>query len=137
MGSIQAHESRINRSVKRNKEKAFQVKDVVPKYNNSDRVMIPGRRRGGYRGRGHGTRKGCNRNEEQRQFGVQSSNKANIQCYHCKKFDHVKADYWTNIPSDQKTVEVWFIDSSCLNHMTGLKPVFKELNEGEKLRSYK
>ncbi|KAL0551708.1 hypothetical protein IC582_010797 [Cucumis melo] len=77
------------------------------------------------------------------------------------KFGHVKVDCWyknqrvnfaaeneafenngkgenklfmTNIPSDQKTAEVWFIDSSCLNHMTGLKPVFKELNEGEKLK---
>ncbi|KAA0066378.1 retrovirus-related Pol polyprotein from transposon TNT 1-94 [Cucumis melo var. makuwa] len=40
----------------------------------------------------------------------------------------------TNIPSDQKTLEAWFIDGGCSNHMTGLKPVFKELNEGEKLK---
>ena len=40
----------------------------------------------------------------------------------------------TNILSDQKTAEVWFIDSGCSNHMTGLKPIFKELNEGEKLK---
>ena len=80
--------------MERNKQKAFQVKDVVPKYNDSDRVMTRGRGRGGYHGRGRGTGKGCNRNEEQRQFRVQSSNKANIQCYHCKKFGHVKADCW-------------------------------------------
>ncbi|KAA0045239.1 putative gag-pol polyprotein, identical [Cucumis melo var. makuwa] len=118
MGSLEAHESRINRSMERNEEKAFQ-------------------------------------------FGVQSSNNANIQCYHCKKFGHGKADCWsknqranfaaeneasenngkgenkhfmTNIPSNQKTAEVWFIDSDCSNHMTGLKPVFKEFNEGEKLK---
>ncbi|KAA0061308.1 UBN2 domain-containing protein [Cucumis melo var. makuwa] len=42
--------------------------------------------------------------------------------------------FMTNIPSDQKTAEVWFIDSGCSNHMTCLKPVFKELNEGEKLK---
>ncbi|KAA0060403.1 Retrovirus-related Pol polyprotein from transposon TNT 1-94 [Cucumis melo var. makuwa] len=42
--------------------------------------------------------------------------------------------FMTNIPSDQKTAEVWFIDSGCSNHMAGLKPVFKELNEGEKLK---
>ncbi|TYK12579.1 Retrovirus-related Pol polyprotein from transposon TNT 1-94 [Cucumis melo var. makuwa] len=41
--------------------------------------------------------------------------------------------FMTNIPSDQKTAEAWFIDSGCSNHMTGLKSVFKELNEGEKL----
>ena len=35
---------------------------------------------------------------------------------------------------DQKTAEVWFIDNGCSNHMKGLKPVFKELNEGEKLK---
>ncbi|KAL0558913.1 hypothetical protein IC582_003500 [Cucumis melo] len=161
MGSLQAHESRINISMEKNKEKAFKVKDVVPKYNDSDCVMTQGQGSGGYRSRGRGTGKGCNQNEEQRQFGVQSSNKANIQCYHCKKFGHVKADCWyknqranfteqneasenngkgenklfmINIPSDQKTTEVWFIDSGHLNHMTGLKPVFKELNEGEKLK---
>ncbi|TYK12002.1 UBN2 domain-containing protein [Cucumis melo var. makuwa] len=94
MGSLQAHESRINRSMERNEEKAFQVKDVVLKYNDSDRVTTRGRGRGGYRGRGCGIEKGCNQNEEQRQFGVQSSNKANIQCYHFKKFGHVKADCW-------------------------------------------
>ncbi|TYK21566.1 Retrovirus-related Pol polyprotein from transposon TNT 1-94 [Cucumis melo var. makuwa] len=92
---------------------------------------------------------------------MQSSNKANIQCYHYKKFGHVKADCWyknqranfaaeneasenngkgenklfmTNIPSDQKIAKVWFIDSGCSNQMTSLKPVFKELNEGEKLK---
>ncbi|KAE8650579.1 hypothetical protein Csa_010963 [Cucumis sativus] len=129
MGSLQAHESRINRSMERNEEKAFQVKDVVPKYNNSDRVMTRGRGRGGYRGQGRGTEKGCKQNEEKGQFRVQSSNKANIQCYHGKKFGHVKADC-----CDQKTAEVCFIDSGCSNHMTGLKPIFNELNEGEKLK---
>ncbi|KAA0063730.1 Retrovirus-related Pol polyprotein from transposon TNT 1-94 [Cucumis melo var. makuwa] len=118
MESLQAHESRINRSMERNEEKVFQ-------------------------------------------FRVQSTNKANIQCYHCKKFGHVKADrcyknqranfaaqneasdnngkgenklFMINITSDQKTAEVWFIDSGCSNNMTGLKPVFKELNEREKLK---
>ncbi|TYK18373.1 putative gag-pol polyprotein, identical [Cucumis melo var. makuwa] len=95
--------------MERNEEKAFQVKDVVPKYNDSDRVMTRGQEREGYRGRDRGTGKGCNQNEEQRQFRVQSSNKANIQCYPCKKFGHVKVD-------------------CCL------KPVFKELNEGERLK---
>ena len=39
-----------------------------------------------------------------------------------------------NVPSYQKTAEVWFIDNGCSNHMTCLKPIFKELNQGEKLK---
>ncbi|XP_050946857.1 uncharacterized protein LOC127151361 [Cucumis melo] len=125
MGSLQAHESRINRSMERNEEKAFQVKDVVPKYNDSD----CGRRRGVYRGRGRGTKKVCNQNEEQRQFEVQSSNKANIH-YHCKKFGQVKANCWyknqrANLAAENEASE---------NNGKGLKSVFKELNEGEKLK---
>ncbi|TYK05695.1 putative mitochondrial protein [Cucumis melo var. makuwa] len=42
--------------------------------------------------------------------------------------------FMVNVPSDQKAAEVWFIDSGYSNHMTGLKPIFKELNEGEKLK---
>ncbi|KAA0051551.1 DUF4219 domain-containing protein/UBN2 domain-containing protein [Cucumis melo var. makuwa] len=130
MGSLQAHESRINRSIEINEEKAFQVKDVVPKYNDSDRVMTRGRGRGEYHGRGRGTGKGYNQNEEQRQFGVQSSNKANIQCYHCKKFGHVKVDCWyknhrANFAAENEASE---------NNGKCLKPIFKELNEGEKLK---
>ena len=42
MGSLQAHGSRINRSTKRNEEKAFQVKDLAPKYGNDDQSINRG-----------------------------------------------------------------------------------------------
>ncbi|GMP92784.1 hypothetical protein CsSME_00042867 [Camellia sinensis var. sinensis] len=30
--------------------------------------------------------------------------------------------------------DVWFVDSGCLNHMTGMKSLFKELDETQKLK---
>ncbi|XP_057990424.1 uncharacterized protein LOC131172900 [Hevea brasiliensis] len=30
--------------------------------------------------------------------------------------------------------EIWFLDSSCSSHMTGMKSVFKELDESQKIR---
>ncbi|KAA0046865.1 putative gag-pol polyprotein, identical [Cucumis melo var. makuwa] len=95
MGSLEAHESRINRSMERNEEKAFQA-DYWYK---NQRVNFAAE------------------NEASENNG-KGENKL----------------FMTNILSDQKTGEVWFIDSGCSNHMTGLKPVFKELNEGEKLK---
>ncbi|KAA0032274.1 putative gag-pol polyprotein, identical [Cucumis melo var. makuwa] len=95
MGSLEAHESRINRSMERNEEKAFQVD--------------------------------CRYKNQRVNFAAENEAFENNGKGENKLF-------MTNIPSDQKTAEVWFIDSSCLNHMTGLKPVFKELNEGEKLK---
>ena len=50
----QAHESRLNRSLERNEEKAFQVKEVAPKAKETESLSSRGRGRGGFRGRGHG-----------------------------------------------------------------------------------
>ncbi|KAA0059766.1 Retrovirus-related Pol polyprotein from transposon TNT 1-94 [Cucumis melo var. makuwa] len=136
MGSLEAHESRINRSMERNEEKAFQVKDVVPKYNDSDRVMtqaeeeedivvevvVPKKGVTEMKNRGN-----CWYKNQRANFAVENEAFENNGKGENKLF-------MTNIPSDQKTAEVWFIDSGCSNHMTGLKPVFKELNEGEKLK---
>ncbi|TYK00352.1 UBN2 domain-containing protein [Cucumis melo var. makuwa] len=106
----------------------FQVRDVVPKYNESDCVMTRGRGRGGYRGRGHGTGKGyCWYKNQRTNFAAENEASENNRKGENKLF-------MTNIPSDQKTAEVWFIDSGCSNHMTSLKPVFKEFNEEEKLK---
>ncbi|KAH0661378.1 hypothetical protein KY284_026309 [Solanum tuberosum] len=59
MGSLQAHEARINRSVEKNEEKAFQVKDATTKYGDNNGLASRGRGRGGFRGgRGHGYGRG-------------------------------------------------------------------------------
>ncbi|KAA0038908.1 putative gag-pol polyprotein, identical [Cucumis melo var. makuwa] len=85
--------------------------------------MTRGQGRGGYHGRGRGTGKGCNRNEEQRQFRVQSSNKANIQCYHCKKFGHVKVDCWYKNQRANFAAENEALENNG-----------RELNQGENLK---
>ncbi|KAK2983132.1 hypothetical protein RJ640_022604 [Escallonia rubra] len=76
VGSLQAHESRINRSLDKNEEKAFQVKETVTRTVEAQSATIRGRGRGRFCGR----------------------------------------------------------DSGCSNYMTGMKSLFKELDETQKLK---
>ncbi|XP_028079521.1 uncharacterized protein LOC114281273 [Camellia sinensis] len=107
MGSLQAHETRINRSLKKNDEKAFQVKDIVTKVVESDSSTNKGRGRGGFRGRG----RGCAGNGEE-------SSKL----------------FMTHFDPNNMSSDVWFIDSGYSNHMTRMKSLFKELDETQKLK---
>ncbi|KAK2970868.1 hypothetical protein RJ640_022310 [Escallonia rubra] len=72
MGSLQAHESRINRSLEKNEEKAFQVKEIVTRTAEAQSATFRGRGRGGFCGRGRGYGRGRGRLDwQQRQFGEQ------------------------------------------------------------------
>ncbi|XP_037492803.1 uncharacterized protein LOC105643764 [Jatropha curcas] len=95
MGSLQAHESRINKSSTKIEEKAFQVKGESSYSKSHDKVSNRGNFRGGYRGRGRGGSRGRGgRSGEQRQY------KDNlIKCYYCDKIGHKEADCWTTGPS--------------------------------------
>ncbi|XP_023522604.1 uncharacterized protein LOC111786601, partial [Cucurbita pepo subsp. pepo] len=109
MGSLQAHESRINRASERNEEKALQVKETANNEGNErENIHLAGRSRvrGGFRSF-HGGRdnRGRWRSDGQRQFNEQRNV---IQCYHCR--------------------------SGCSNHMTGTKSLFKELDETQKIK---
>nr|GFA27472.1 hypothetical protein [Tanacetum cinerariifolium] len=128
MGSLQAHEVRINRSAGKEEEKAFQIKGE------SDFSSSRGRARGcrGFKGRGRG------RNNS-------------VQCSYCKKYGHSEKYCWskpeeanyveedddeqdeylfmTYISSDVLINDVWYLDSACTNHMTGDKSKFKDLDE--------
>ncbi|KAL6324297.1 hypothetical protein AAG906_007415 [Vitis piasezkii] len=107
--------------------------------------------RGG-RGRGRGDAQG-----DQRQSTEKSRNKSNIQCYYCKRFGHVQAECWKKerqekqanyVEQEEDQVKlfmayneevvssnnIWFLDSGCSNHMTGIKSLFKELDESHKLK---
>ncbi|CAL5412844.1 unnamed protein product [Camellia sinensis] len=162
MGSLQAHETRINRSLEKNEEKAFQMKDIVTKAAEGDSSTSRGRGRGGFRGRGrgrgrgygHGNGRGRGRFDGQQQSGEQRNYKNGVQCYHCKRYGHIKADCWykdqqvnyvaeneessklfmTHFDPNNTSSDVWFIDSGCSNHMTGMKSLIKELDETQKLK---
>lgn len=67
MGSLLAHEERMNRSVEKSIEQAFQVKMEVSNKHKKGEMMLDqkhaarGRGRGGHRGRGHGRGKSDDR----------------------------------------------------------------------------
>lgn len=150
MGSLKAHEARINRSVEKNEEKAFQVKDAATKSGPASR----GQGREGLRGgEGRGCGRGRGRNNGHKQSNEQGSIKNGIQCHHCHRYGHIKADCWYRDQkinfaaeeneeenylfmacndTDHKPSDLWFADSGCSNHMTGAKSMFQELDEKQK-----
>ncbi|KAJ8644821.1 hypothetical protein MRB53_006569 [Persea americana] len=145
---------RINRGVEKEEEKAFQVQD-----NSFKRGRGRGNYRGGFRGRSPGRgrtyARGKGRGDEQRSY------MNSVQCYNCGNYGHMKADCWSKDEQSNFTKEegdegehidgeeklfmaqnekneethqshVWFIDSGCLNHMTGCKSLFSFLDESDK-----
>ena len=113
-----------------------------------------GRGRGGSCGRGRSNGRGRGRYEGQRQSNEQGNTKSGIQCSHCKGYGHIKADCWYKdqkmnfaaaneeenklfmacIDTIHKPSDLWFVDSSCSNHMTGTKSLFQELDETQKIK---
>ncbi|KAL4272302.1 hypothetical protein GQ457_13G009650 [Hibiscus cannabinus] len=127
-------------------DKAFHVKgEALPQKNEQKwRGQVGSRGRGG-RGRGRG-RGDVHQNQTQ-QWDI----KKYIQCFYCKKFGHVKADCWKRPRQEQASYveqeddeiklfmayqenaashsNIWFLDSGCSNHMTGVKSMFNEIDE--------
>jgi len=154
MGSLQAHEARLNRSTEKNEEKAFQVKEEAAKYGENNGPANRGRGRRGFRGgRGRGYGRGRGRNDGHKQSNEQGNRKNGIQCHHCQRYGHIRADCWYRdqkinfaageneeenylfmacVDTDHKPSDLWFVDSGCSNHMTGAKFLFKELDEKQK-----
>ncbi|KAH0779714.1 hypothetical protein KY290_006141 [Solanum tuberosum] len=154
MGSLQAHEARLNRSTEKNEEKAFQVKEEAAKYGENNGLANRGRGRRGFRGgRGRGYGRGRGRNDGHKQSNEQGNRKNGIQCHHCQRYGHIRADCWYRdqkinfaageneeenylfmacVDTDHKPSDLWFVDSGCSNHMTGAKSLFKELDEKQK-----
>ncbi|KAH0647717.1 hypothetical protein KY290_033702 [Solanum tuberosum] len=147
MGSLQSHESRINKSIERTEEQAFQVKEEHPIQNEKSLEQ-------GARGRGRGSFRGRGRGRGRSQSGWTNSRISGVQCYNCHRFGHIEVNCWykndqasyaeeeeeesvffmaRSITIDYKT-DVWFVDSGCSHHMTGERKGFKELDETKKRR---
>ncbi|XP_076952708.1 uncharacterized protein LOC143626526 [Bidens hawaiensis] len=122
MGSLQAHEGRVNRGTDvAVEEQAFQAREEEqPGNRGHGREFLRGR------GRGHGR--------------FSSRGRGGVQCYNCNKFGHVKSECWSEpranaavgdqeeededgllymaiAENDEHKDDVWFIDSGCSNHM--------------------
>ena len=158
MGSLQSHEVRLSRTEEKNEEKAFYTKGETSDQKNGGREATGrGRGRGGAHGRGGRGRGRGDAQGYQRQSTEKNRNKSNIQCYYCKRFGHVQAECWKKerqekqanyVEQEEDQVKlfmayneevvssnnIWFLDSGCSNHMTGIKSLFKELDESHKLK---
>ncbi|XP_070028808.1 uncharacterized protein [Nicotiana sylvestris] len=140
MGSLQSHESRINKSIEKNEEQAFQVKEGPPIQNEKS----PKQRTQGCGGRGAFRRRGRGRGRGQ--FGRGRNGQ---QCYNCHKFGHIEANCWykknqasyaeeeqeesmffmaRSTIMDHK-IGIWFVDNGCSHHMSGERSAFRELDE--------
>ena len=91
MGSLLAHEARINMFYKGVEEKAFQVKGESPYKAKTENSSARGKGRGSYRGRGRGRGGGQGKG----QFGDQHQSKSNLQCRYWKKFGHKEEECWS------------------------------------------
>lgn len=123
MGSLQAHEVRLNMSIKMQEAQAFQVQGESSIHQGNEHG------RSSYRGgRGRGRSRG-------------RGNRSNIQCYRCNIYEHIQANCWYKDEkanyaeleeyeesklfmahvetNDDVSSDVWFVDSGCSNHMLG------------------
>ncbi|XXG60383.1 hypothetical protein AAC387_Pa04g2305 [Persea americana] len=145
MGSLQAHEERLNRSKEKKEETAFQAKGDSSGKEKSQNNSGRGGGRNGSRGRGRG--KGQSNDGRE-----QASRKGPIKCYYCNKPGHKEASCWKKDEDmgkkDQRSnyVEkedklflaksdgsksdggIWYIDSGCSNHMSSTKAIFKNMD---------
>ncbi|XP_023741703.1 uncharacterized protein LOC111889782 [Lactuca sativa] len=134
MGSLQAHEARINRSQTQDGERGFQIQGEQGRYSF---------------GRGRGRASSCGRGRGRSQGSL-------VQCDHCMKFGHKEEDcftkqnkakyteeefeekedylFMTHIHLIDVTKEIWYIDNACSNHITGVRDKFKSLNKTGKSR---
>ncbi|KAK9167234.1 hypothetical protein Scep_002425 [Stephania cephalantha] len=154
IGSLRAHEQRINEKSEKVKPTEQALKTaVVPKLNKNH--GFKGRDKVNNNGRGQNNNQqwwdrnnGCGRDQGRDQQRNQ------IQCYNCRKFGHIARDC-KNKKHDKSTEHVsfaqgndctqtlfmvssgqecsqnytWYLDSGCSNHMCGNRELFEELDE--------
>ncbi|XP_038685787.1 uncharacterized protein LOC119985569 [Tripterygium wilfordii] len=108
MGSLQAHEARMNRSLEKFEDKAFQVKEESSIQQDK------------FGERGYGREANCWSREEQANYVEENEEESMLFMVHSSAND--------------VSNEVWFLDSGCSKHMSGVRSMFKELDESHKLQ---
>ncbi|GKA12410.1 retrovirus-related pol polyprotein from transposon TNT 1-94 [Tanacetum coccineum] len=108
MGSLQAHEVRINRTFAKDEEKAFQSKGEPE----SSFQRYRGRGRGGFRGRGRGRTN-------------------SLHCSFCNKYGYTEKFCWSkpdeaNYAEEEEEQDAFF---GCSHHITGDKSKFSSLDK--------
>ncbi|XP_021602892.1 uncharacterized protein LOC110608005 [Manihot esculenta] len=108
MGSLLAHEERLNRSSEHEEEKAFHIKGET---STLERITRGDSKQNDLRGRG---REEANEEEDDGE-------------------DEFKL-FMADLELNGTLGDIWFLDSGCSNHMTGIRSLFKELDEDYKLK---
>lgn len=161
MGCLQAHEQRLNRTTKNGLEHAFTSKlDVAKEEAGQSKFAGAFRGRGGFQGRGRGRSDfGGRSNDDGKKSAYDGRGNcySHIQCRHCKKFGHIERNCWekakeqanvaegkekqteanlflTCLDTNQIRDDVWLLDSGCSNHMTGVKDIFKCIDDSTKIQ---
>ncbi|GJW58649.1 retrovirus-related pol polyprotein from transposon TNT 1-94, partial [Tanacetum coccineum] len=130
MGSLQAHEARINRNTDKEEEKAFQIRGE-PETSNQ---RLRGRGRSSFRGRGRGRGRNstlhctnCNKNGHTEKFCWSKSDEANYA-----ERDEEQEDYLFMVQmkaNGSYVADTWYVDNACSHHITGDKSKFKDFDE--------
>ncbi|KAJ4789254.1 polyprotein [Rhynchospora pubera] len=103
MGSLQAHEVRLNRSEEKDDSKAFYTKGESSRGHQQGR----GRGRGGGRGRGDHGGRGRGKTSDN-QHSPTKQLKKDVECYYCHKFGHVQADCYKKQREEGQDIECYY-----------------------------
>ena len=154
MGSLQAHEQRLDEKSEIEVEEALQSQLSLKKNKDETQRSSKSRqwgqnsynRKGGASSSSQGIGRGSNNNNNN---NTNQRNKSQVQCFNCKKFGHYrtecrsrKQDFQANVAEDGSETLLlacnmaedgaknnWFLDSGCSNHMCGEKEMFTQLDE--------
>ncbi|XP_039056284.1 uncharacterized protein LOC120199175 [Hibiscus syriacus] len=101
MGSLQSHEDRLNRTEKKTEDKAFYVRgEAFPQKNEQK-----------WRGQANSWR----RSKQEQASYVEQEDEIKL----LMEYQEIAASH----------SNIWFLDSGCSNHMTGVKSLFNEIDE--------